>query len=39
MKLGNIYQAIAIPLTFLMITLGILLDNKKRIKEENALYK
>ena len=39
MKLGNIYQAIAIPLTFLMLTSGILLDNKKRIKEENALYK
>ena len=39
MKLGNIYQALAIPLTFLMFCAGILLDNKKRIKEENALYK
>lgn len=39
MKLGNIYQAIAIPLTFLMFCAGILLDNRKRIKEENALYK
>ena len=38
MKIGNIYQRLAIPLTLGFASLGLFFDNKKRIRKENVLY-